>query len=50
MMHQDVSGVYNLGTGKAVDIESVAKVVANDTGAKIEYIDMPDHLKNLYQE
>ena len=50
MMHQDVSGVYNLGTGKAVDIESVAKVVANDTGAKIEYIDMPDHLKNQYQE
>ena len=50
MMHQDVSGVYNLGTGKAVDIESVAKVVANDTGAKIEYIDMPDHLKNQYQD
>ena len=50
MMHQDVSGVYNLGTSKAVDIESVAKLVAKNTGAKIEYIDMPDHLKNQYQE
>lgn len=50
MMHQDASGVYNLGTNKAVDIESVAKLVAKNTGAKIEYIDMPDHLKTQYQE
>ena len=50
MMHQDASGVYNLGTSKSVDIESVAKLVAKNTGAKIEYIDMPYHLKNQYQE
>tara|TARA_B100000925_G_C21918909_1_gene434935 strand:- start:110 stop:958 length:849 start_codon:yes stop_codon:yes gene_type:complete len=50
MLHQDKSGLFNLGTSKAVDIESVAKQVAEKTGAKIEYIDMPDHLKNQYQE
>ena len=50
MLHQDKSGLFNLGTSKAVDIESVAKQIAEKTGAKIEYIDMPDHLKNQYQE
>ena len=50
MMHKDVSGVYNLGTGTAIDIESVAQLVAKDTGAKIEYIDMPEHLTSQYQE
>ena len=50
MLHQDKSGLFNLGTAKAVDIESVAKQIAEKTGAKIEYIDMPDHLKNQYQE
>ncbi len=50
MLHQDKSGLFNLGTSKAVDIESVAKQVAEKTGAKIKYIDMPDHLKNQYQE
>lgn len=50
MLHQDKSGLFNLGTAKAVDIESVAKQIAEKTGAKIEYIDMPGHLKNQYQE
>ena len=50
MLHQDTSGLYNLGTAKAVDIESVAKSIAENTGAEIEYIDMPDKLKNQYQE
>ena len=50
MMHKDVSGVYNLGTSKAVDIESIAKQIAKHHKAKIEYIDMPEHLKGQYQE
>ena len=50
MMHKDVSGVYNLGTSKAIDIQSIAKQIAKHHKAKIEYIDMPDHLKGQYQE
>jgi len=50
MMEKDVSGIFNLGTGTAVDVESVAKIIANKHYAKIEYIDMPDKLKGQYQE
>ena len=50
MMHKDVSGIFNLGTGKAIDIESVAKLIAEHQKAKIEYIDMPNKLKGQYQE
>lgn len=50
MMEQDVSGVFNLGTGKAIDVESIAKTIANKYNATIEYIDMPDKLKGQYQE
>jgi len=50
MMEQDVSGVFNLGTGKAVDVESIAKTIAKKYNATIEYIDMPDKLKGQYQE
>jgi len=50
MMSKDVSGVFNLGTSKPVDIETVAKLVANLHNAEIEYIDMPDKLKGQYQE
>tara|TARA_A100001035_G_C27514034_1_gene377733 strand:- start:174 stop:644 length:471 start_codon:yes stop_codon:yes gene_type:complete len=50
MLAVDKSGIWNLGTAKAVDIESIAKLVSEQTGAKIEYIDMPDKLKNQYQE
>ena len=50
MMDVDASGIYNLGTGTAVDIESVAKLIAQKTDSIIEYIDMPDKLKGQYQE
>ena len=50
MMEQDVSGIFNLGTGTAIDVENVAKIIADKHDAKIEYIDMPDKLKGQYQE
>jgi len=50
MMEADTSGIFNLGTGTAVDVESVAKIIAEKHDAKIEYIDMPDKLKGQYQE
>lgn len=50
MMEQDVGGIFNLGTGTATDIESVAKLIAEKNNAKIEYIDMPDKLIGQYQK
>jgi nucleoside-diphosphate-sugar epimerase len=50
MMSQDISGIFNLGTSKAIDIKSVAELVAKQTGAKIKEIDMPKHLVGQYQE
>ena len=38
----DVSGVYNLGTGKATSFMDVARTVARETGAEIVEIPMPD--------
>jgi len=37
----DVSGVYNLGTGKAQSFMDVARTVARETGAEIVEIPMP---------
>jgi len=38
----DVSGVYNLGTGKATSFMDVARTVARETGAEIVEVPMPD--------
>ena len=39
-----------MGTGVAKSFYDVAKDIADGHGAKIEYIKMPDILKNNYQE
>jgi ADP-L-glycero-D-manno-heptose 6-epimerase len=44
------SGVWNMGTGVAKSFYDVAKEIANEHGAGIEYIKMPDILKDNYQE
>jgi ADP-L-glycero-D-manno-heptose 6-epimerase len=43
------SGLWNIGTGKPVSFEHVAKLIAKKTNAQIEYIEMPDILKKGYQ-
>jgi ADP-L-glycero-D-manno-heptose 6-epimerase len=43
------SGLWNLGTGVAKSFQSVADEIAKQYNAKIEYIDMPEILKNSYQ-
>lgn len=43
------SGVYNVGTGTAMSFMDVARDVAAVTGAEIQEIPMPDHLKQNYQ-
>ena len=45
-----ISGIYNLGTGKAQSFREVAEAVIDyHSKGKIEYIDFPDHLKGRYQ-
>ena len=47
--HVKESSVWNVGTGTAVSFEHVAQLIANKTNAQIEYIDMPEILKQWYQ-
>ncbi len=43
------SGIWNMGTGKSVSFEYVAKLVADLYKARIEYIEMPEILRAGYQ-
>lgn len=49
--HGDVNGLFNVGTGHATSYNTVARSVAESMGVKaeIEYIDMPDSVRNQYQ-
>jgi ADP-L-glycero-D-manno-heptose 6-epimerase len=49
-LNVDQSGVWNMGTGKAKSFYDVAKEVADEHNATIEYIKMPEILKGNYQE
>ncbi|EJS87460.1 ADP-L-glycero-D-mannoheptose-6-epimerase [Pasteurella multocida subsp. multocida str. Anand1_buffalo] len=49
----NISGIYNLGTGNAESFLEVAKAVVKfhgKTEADIEIIPFPEHLKSRYQE
>jgi ADP-L-glycero-D-manno-heptose 6-epimerase len=49
--HQVSSGLYNLGTGKARSFEDLAKATFSglDKEAKIEFIPMPEDIRDKYQ-
>ncbi|MBF0250004.1 MAG: ADP-glyceromanno-heptose 6-epimerase [Alphaproteobacteria bacterium] len=49
--HPDVSGVFNCGTGKARPFRDLAAAVYRALGQepKIEYVPMPEHLRDKYQ-
>jgi ADP-L-glycero-D-manno-heptose 6-epimerase len=48
--HPKVSGIFNLGTGRAQPFNDVAKAVIKHHGkGKVEYIPFPDVLKGRYQ-
>lgn len=48
--HPEVSGIFNLGTGRSQTFNEVAQaVIAWHGKGKIEYIPFPDHLKGHYQ-
>ncbi len=44
------SGIWNVGTGKPKSFLTVAQEIANETGAEIIEIPMPENLKNSYQK
>ncbi len=49
--HPEVSGLFNVGTGKARSFKDLAEAVfkAVDMKPKIQYIDMPQELRGKYQ-
>lgn len=50
-MEKNVSGIFNLGSGKAESFQEVAKAVIKHHGkGEIETIPFPKHLKGAYQE
>ncbi|MCX8094115.1 MAG: ADP-glyceromanno-heptose 6-epimerase [Candidatus Goldbacteria bacterium] len=51
IFEKDLKGIYNIGTGKARSFEDLGKAVFKAMNKKenIEYIDMPDELKEKYQ-
>jgi ADP-L-glycero-D-manno-heptose 6-epimerase len=50
MLNRNISGIFNAGTGKAVSFMDVANLVSRKTGARIEKVPFPEHLKGHYQE
>jgi len=49
--HSEISGLFNAGTGKAESFETLGKSIfkALKKPENIEYIDMPEHLRDKYQ-
>jgi ADP-L-glycero-D-manno-heptose 6-epimerase len=51
LQHQNVNGLFNVGTGRAQSFAELAEATFHAIGLKpqIEYIDMPEKLRNKYQ-
>lgn len=51
MEHSEFSGLYNIGTGRAQSFCDLVSAVFTSLGKtpNIEYIDMPEHLREKYQ-
>lgn len=51
LAHPRVSGLFNVGTGRAQSFRELAEAVFHALGMepRIEYIDMPEHLREKYQ-
>ncbi|MGH8550309.1 MAG: ADP-glyceromanno-heptose 6-epimerase [Methylococcales bacterium] len=48
--HPELSGIFNLGTGRSQPFNDVARAVLDFHGrGELEYIPFPDHLKGAYQ-
>lgn len=51
LLNPQVSGLFNVGTGRAQSFRELAEATFHALGLKtnIEYVDMPEHLKKRYQ-
>lgn len=49
-LNSNKSGIFNIGTGTTKSFLEVAQEIANTYGARIEYIPMPEILKDSYQK
>ena len=48
--HPEVSGIFNVGTGRAQTFNEVARTAINwHSGGGIDYVAFPDHLRGRYQ-
>ena len=50
MLHHDDSGIFNVGTGTSVSFKDIADKMAENSGAKVKQISMPEKLKGQYQK
>lgn len=50
MLTVDASNIYNVGTGNPESFDTVAQTIAKKYNAAINYIPIPDNVKNQYQE
>jgi len=50
MLGIDESGIWNVGTGRAVSFDTVANSISKKYGAAINIIEIPENLKGQYQE
>jgi ADP-L-glycero-D-manno-heptose 6-epimerase len=50
-MDSNLAGIYNIGSGRAETWNSLAEAVFEAMGVEknIQYIEMPEHLKDRYQ-
>ena len=51
LAHEEVNGLYNVGTGRARSFDDLAKALfaALERAPEIEYIDMPEAIRERYQ-
>jgi ADP-L-glycero-D-manno-heptose 6-epimerase len=47
--HPEVSGIFNVGTGRSQTFNDVARAVLAHRGGKIEYVPFPEQLRGRYQ-
>ena len=50
MANQDVSGIFNVGTGSSVSFQTVGELIAKKHDVPINKIAMPSSLRGSYQE
>ena len=50
MLNKKISGLYNVGRGKAISFEIIAKEISKKFKCKLNYIKMPNIIKKHYQK